>query len=139
ARCEAQGTSVIAGDLRDLVTMTRAVGGQDLVFNLAGQSGAARSMDDPWTDLDVNLRGNLVLLEALRAANSTAKVVFVGSRLEYGRVGPAPVREDQPTHPRCLHAVHKLAVEQYLQLYRELFGLRFTVARVTNPYGPGQP
>ena len=41
--------------------------------------------------------------------------------------------------PLCLHAIHKQTVEQYLELYRRLFGIRFTVARITNPYGPGQP
>ncbi len=61
--------------------MAAAVAGQEVVFNLAGQSGAVRSMEDPWTDLDVNCRGNLVLLEALRADNREAKLVFVGSRL----------------------------------------------------------
>jgi UDP-glucose 4-epimerase len=39
----------------------------------------------------------------------------------------------------CLHAIHKRTAEQYLRLYRRLFGLRFATARVTNPYGPGQP
>jgi UDP-glucose 4-epimerase len=139
AECEALGVAVVEGDLRDRAAMTAASAGQDVIFNLAAQSGAVRSMEDPWTDLDVNLRGNLVLLEALRAANRDAKLVFVGSRLEYGRTGGGAVAEDHPTDPLCVHAVHKLTVEQYLRLYGHLFGLRFAVARVTNPYGPGQP
>ncbi len=49
--------------------MAEAVAGQDVIVNLAGESGAVRSMEDPWTDLDVNCRGNLVLLEALRHGN----------------------------------------------------------------------
>jgi UDP-glucose 4-epimerase len=96
-------------------------------------------MEDPWTDLDVNCRGNLVLLEALRAVNREAKLVFVGSRLQYGRQVAQPVSEEQIPDPRCLHAIHKLTVEKYLRLYGSLFGLRFAIARVTNPYGPGQP
>jgi nucleoside-diphosphate-sugar epimerase len=112
---------------------------QQIVFNLAGQSGAVRSMEDPWTDLDVNCRGTLVLLEALRAAGSRAKVVVAGSRLEYGRAARLPVAEDAPGEPLCLHAVHKRTVEEYLRLYGRLFGVRYAVARVTNPYGPGQP
>ena len=96
-------------------------------------------MEDPWTDLDVNCRGNLVLLEAMRAVNLEAKLVFVGSRLEYGRQAVQPVGEEQVPDPLCLHAIHKLTVEKYLRLYGSLFGLRYTIARVTNPYGPGQP
>jgi UDP-glucose 4-epimerase len=138
-RFEARGVRIVEGDLRDSRTMTEAVAGQQVVFNLAGESGAVRSMEDPWKDLDVNCRGNLVLLEALRLVNRDAKLVFVGSRLQYGRQAAQPVDEDRAPDPLCLHAIHKLTVEKYLRLYRTLFGLRYTVARVTNPYGPGQP
>jgi nucleoside-diphosphate-sugar epimerase len=136
---EARGIRVVEADLRDSAAMAAVVDANDVVFNLAAQSGAVRSMEDPWTDLDVNVRGNLVLLETMRAASHRPKLVFVGSRLEYGRVGAASVHEDDPLRPLCLHAVHKLTVETYLRLYHQLFGVRFAVARVTNPYGPGQP
>jgi UDP-glucose 4-epimerase len=136
---ERRGVRIIEGDLRDQQAMAAAVAGQQVVFNLAGESGAVRSMEDPWTDLDVNCRGNLVLLEALRTENRDAKLVFVGSRLQYGRQAVQPVSEERAPDPLCLHAIHKLTVEKYLRLYRSLFGLRFAIARVTNPYGPGQP
>jgi UDP-glucose 4-epimerase len=138
-RFEARGVRIVEGDLRDAKTMIEAVADQQVVFNLAGESGAVRSMEDPWKDLDVNCRGNLVLLEALRAVNREARLVFVGSRLQYGRQAAQPVDEERTPDPLCLHAIHKLTVEKYLRLYRTLFGLRYTVARVTNPYGPGQP
>jgi UDP-glucose 4-epimerase len=133
------GVRIVEGDLRDRALMARLVDGQAVVINLSGQSGAVRSMEDPWTDLDVNCRGNLVLLEALREVSPSTKVVFAGSRLQYGRPDTVPVAEDISSEPLCLHAIHKQTVEQYLRLYRTLFGLRYTVARVTNPYGPGQP
>jgi UDP-glucose 4-epimerase len=135
----ARGVRAIEADLRDEAAMRAAVSAQDVVFNLAGQSGAVRSMEDPWTDLDVNCRGTLVLLEAVRAENRAAKLVFVSSRLAYGHVGPEPVVEDHAPDPLCVHAVHKLAVEQYLKLYGRIYGLQWTAARLTNPYGPGQP
>jgi UDP-glucose 4-epimerase len=138
------GVRTIEADLRDATLMGSAVRGQEIVFNLAGQSGAVRSMEDPWTDLDINCRGNLVLLEALRRENPSAKLVFVSSRLAYGRTSvpvesSIGVSEDHAVDPTCVHAVHKLAVEQYLKLYATLYGLRFATARLTNPYGPGQP
>jgi UDP-glucose 4-epimerase len=136
---ERAGIAVVEGDVRNTAAMSAAVAGQDVVVNLAGQSGAARSMHDPWTDLDVNCGGALSLLEALRAANRDVKVVFTGSRLEYGRVGSAPVGETRDVDPLCVHAIHKLTVERYLTLYRRLFGIRSVTARLTNPYGPGQP
>lgn len=136
---ERKGATIIEGDLRDQPMIERLVEGQDLIFNLSGQSGAVRSMEDPWTDLDVNLRGNLVLLEALRARNRDAKVIFAGSRLEYGHQDQLPVAETASAQPLCIHAIHKQTVEQYLQLYARLFGIRYAIARITNPYGPGQP
>lgn len=136
---ERQGARIVEGDLRDRELMPALIEGQDLIFNLSGQSGAVRSMEDPWTDLDINLRGNLVLLESLRASGSRAKVIFAGSRLQYGKPDSLPVREDDGGDPLCLHAVHKRTVEEYLKLYAHLFGLTYTIARITNPYGPGQP
>jgi UDP-glucose 4-epimerase len=139
AELERAGVVVVEGDVRNRDEMVAAVAGQHVVVNVAGRSGAVLSMEDPWTDLDVNCAGALSLLEAMRAANRHAKLVVVGSRLEYGRVGPSPVDETHDTDPLCVHAIHKLTVEHYLKLYRRLFGIRYAIARVTNPYGPGQP
>ena len=136
---ERQGVEILEGDLRDQAEIETHVADRQLIFNLSGQSGAVRSMEDPWADLDVNLRGNLVLLEALRARNRGAKVIFAGSRLQYGHVDELPVGEDAPQAALCLHAIHKQTVEKYLDLYHRLFGIRYSVARITNPYGPGQP
>jgi len=98
-----------------------------------------QSMEDPWTDLDVNCRGALVLLEALRDEAPDARLVFVSSRLVYGSGGGDAVGEERVPDPLCIHAVHKAAVEQYLRLYGRVYGLAFAIARLTNPYGPGQP
>ena len=136
---ESAGVTVIEADIRDADAMGRAVVGHDVVFNVSGRSGAVRSMEDPWTDLDVNCRGTLVLLEALRASNPSAKLVFAGSRLQYGRVDRLPVAVDAAMLPTCVHAVHKSAIEGYLGVYERLYGQRWTLARITNPYGPGQP
>ena len=134
-----RGARIVEGDLRDRELMPELISGQDVIFNLSGQSGAVRSMEDPWADLDVNLRGNLVLLESMHAVNPGAKLVFAGSRLQYGKPESLPVREDDGGEPLCLHAVHKRTVEEYLKLYAHLFGLTYAIARITNPYGPGQP
>jgi len=136
---EAAGVRIIEGDVRDGGAMDMAVRGQHVVFNLAGQSGAVRSMEDPRTDLDVNVGGMLTLVEALRRGNRAARIVFASSRLQYGRVGPEPVAETHAVDPLCLHAIHKLTAEEYLRLYERLHGISYAVARITNPYGPGQP
>jgi len=133
------GARIVEGDLRDAAAVVGSVIDQDVIVNLAGESGAVRSMAAPVADLDGNCRANLVLLEAMRAHNPDAKLVFVGSRLQYGKPSTLPVHEDHPRQAMCVHAVHKNTIEEYLRVYGELFGLRYTIARVTNPYGPGQP
>jgi UDP-glucose 4-epimerase len=135
---ERQGVRVVEGDVRDQGLMLELVGDQELIFNMSGQSGAVKSLDDPWTDLDVNCRGNLTVLESMRAKNPRAKVVFAGSRLQYGKPQVMPVGEDAPRDVRSLHAIHKQTAEEYFRLYHRLFGIRFSGARITNPYGPGQ-
>jgi UDP-glucose 4-epimerase len=136
---EARGVRIVEGDVRDRSALEALVADQHIVFNLAGQSGAVRSMEEPWADLSVNVGGMLALVEALRCENRMARIVFASSRLEYGRVGPEPVAETQPVNPMCLHAIHKLVAEDYLRLYERLYGISYAVARITNPYGPGQP
>jgi nucleoside-diphosphate-sugar epimerase len=136
---ERQGVRVFEGDVRDPHIVARLVADQEIIFNLSGQSGAVRSMEDPWTDLDVNLRGNLVVLEAIREVSPAAKLVLAGSRLQYGKPSRIPVAENDERTPLCLHAIHKQTAEEYLRLYARLFGLRSAIARVTNPFGPGQP
>jgi nucleoside-diphosphate-sugar epimerase len=133
------GASVVEADIRDADAMRRLVRAQNVLFHLSARSGSVRSVEDPLTDLDVNGRGSLVVLEALRAENRDAHLVFAGSRLEYGRANAGPVAENQPSDPLCAHAIHKLLVEQYLRVYGRLFGLKSIVARITNPFGPGQP
>jgi UDP-glucose 4-epimerase len=130
--------AIVTADIRDREAMEALVRDQDVIFNLAGRSGAVRSMNDPWEDLDVNCRGQLVLLEAVRTVSPHVKIVYPGSRLEYGRVTALPVDEDHPTIPLAIHGVHKLATEKYHVLYHRIYGLRTTVFRITNPYGAGQ-
>lgn len=135
----AEGVTIVETDVRDAAAMAVAVAGQSLVFNLSGHSGAVRSVEDPLTDLHVNYRGHLVVLEALRQVNPSAKIVFASSRLHYGHQAALPVTEDARPDPLSFHAIHKSAAEQSTRIYAGLFGLRTVVARITNPYGPGQP
>lgn len=139
ARFEASGAHVIEGDIRESAAMRDAVRGHDVVYNVSGQSGAVQSVREPLVDLDVNCVGNLTLIDALRLESPRAKFVFTGSRLVYGAVRALPVTEDHPLAPLCPHGAHKAVVEQYLAMYRALFGTRATTLRITNPYGPGQP
>jgi nucleoside-diphosphate-sugar epimerase len=127
-----------AGDATDPTLLEALVDGADAVFPFAGHSGAARSLAEPFDDLVGNAGGQLALLEALRRHNRDARVVFPGSRLQYGRPRELPISEDHPQEPTSLYGLHKMIGERYHRLYHELYGLATCCLRISNPYGPGQ-
>lgn len=124
-------------DVRDPHSMKFLVQGMDYVFNLAGQTSHLDSMHDPFTDLEINSRAQLSILEALRLHNPTACVVFASTRQIYGRPEYLPVDERHPLHPVDVNGINKIAGEQYHVLYSEVYGLRCAALRLTNTYGPG--
>lgn len=126
------------GDATDPSLLVPLVADVDAVFPLAGRSGAVDSMIAPEADLDANGRGQLVILEAVRRFNPTARVVFPGSRLQYGRCTTLPVLEEQAQEPTSIYGLHKVLGEHYHRLYARAFGVATTVLRISNPYGPYQ-
>jgi nucleoside-diphosphate-sugar epimerase len=126
------------GDIRDPAVVEDAVTGCDVIFHLAGKSGSAASNASPLEDLDVNGRGLLTVLDACRRLNAGVKIVFPSSRLVYGTSSSQPTRESAPAAPLSVYGIHKWAAEQYLLLYQRLYGLRVSILRITNPYGPFQ-
>jgi UDP-glucose 4-epimerase len=114
------------------------VGGQDVIFNLAGQVSHIDSMRDPYTDLEINCRAQLSILEACRRYNPGAKVVFAGTRQVYGRPDALPVTERHLVKPTDVNGINKAAGEYYHLVYNDVFGVRACSLRLTNVYGPRQ-
>jgi UDP-glucose 4-epimerase len=110
----------------------------EVVFNLAGQVSHLDSMENPIFDLDVNTRSHVALLEGLRYDNPDAVVVFTSTRQLFGKPRYLPVDEDHPVAPVDVNGITKHATEQFHLLYGETYGLRSTVVRLTNVYGPRQ-
>lgn len=123
-------------DVRDTHALSHLIRGQDFLFNLAGQTSHMDSMSDPFTDLEINAKAQLSILEACRAHNPGVKIVFAGTRQIYGRPDHLPVDEDHPIRPVDINGIHKVAGEWYHLLYNNVYGLRSTVLRLTNTYGP---
>ncbi len=123
-------------DVRDALAMERLVRDRDLIFNLAGQVSHLDSMRDPFTDLDINCRAQLSLLEACRHHNPNVKIVFASTRQFYGRPEYLPVDERHPLHPVDVNGVNKMAGEWYHTLYYEAHGLPTCSLRFTNTFGP---
>jgi len=125
-------------DVRDPYSMRALVQGQDLLFNLAGQVSHIDSMTDPIADLEINARAQLSILEACRHENPTIKVVYAGTRQQYGKPNYLPLDENHLQHPTDVNGVNKLAGEWYHIVYHNAYGLRTTSLRLTNTYGPRQ-
>jgi UDP-glucose 4-epimerase len=124
-------------DIRDRHSLRYLVAGQDVIFNLAGQTSHMDSMADPFTDLDINCRSQLSLLETCRSANPGVKIVFASTRQIYGRPDYLPVDEKHLLRPTDVNGINKMAGEWYHILYNNVHGVRACALRLTNTYGPG--
>ena len=123
-------------DVRDAHSMAYLVQGQDFIFNLAGQVSHLDSMEDPFTDLEINCRSQLFILEACRRNNPDVKLVYAGTRQQYGKPDYLPVDEKHLMHPADVNGVNKMAGEWYHIIYNNVYGLRAASLRLTNTYGP---
>ena len=114
------------------------VRGQEVLFNLAGQVSHIDSMTDPFTDLEINCRSQLWILEALRQNNPEARVVYAGTRQVYGKPTRLPVDESHPLNPTDVNGINKISGELYHLVYHSVYGIRACSLRLTNTYGPRQ-
>ncbi len=129
--------AVHIADVRDWPKLPRLVRGQAFLFNLAGQTSHMDSMTDPHTDLDINCRAQLAILEACRITNPDIRIVFASTRQVYGRPDYLPVDEKHPLRPVDVNGINKIAGEWYHLLYSRVHGVRATALRLTNTIGPG--
>lgn len=123
-------------DVRDVHSMQYLVQGKDYLFNLAGQTAHADSMRDPFTDLEINCRAQLSILETCRNFNPTIKIVFASTRQMYGVPDYLPVDERHLLHPTDVNGINKMAGEWYHILYNNVYGIKSCSLRLTNTYGP---
>lgn len=123
-------------DVRDEHAMKYLVQGQAFLFNLAGQTSHLDSMQNPYPDLDINARAQLSILEACRHHNPDIKVIFASTRQMYGAPRYLPVDEKHPLAPVDVNGINKMAGEWYHLVYNNVYGIRASVLRLTNTYGP---
>ncbi|HLQ22290.1 MAG TPA: NAD-dependent epimerase/dehydratase family protein, partial [Gemmatimonadales bacterium] len=128
--------TVNIADVRDEHSMPQLVRGKDVLFNLAGQTSHVDSMTDPYTDLEINCRAQLFILEACRRNNPAIRVVYASTRQIYGRPEYLPVDERHLLRPTDINGINKMAGEWYHILYSNVYGVRAVALRLTNTYGP---
>lgn len=129
---------VHTADIGDDYVINHLVGGVDYIFNLAGNVSHLESMLRPQRDLELNCAAQLTLLEACRNFNPHVKIVFTSTRQVYGKPVYLPIDEHHRLMPLDINGIHKLAAENYHQLYKRVYGLRTVCLRLTNTYGPRQ-
>ncbi|MCC6159606.1 MAG: NAD-dependent epimerase/dehydratase family protein [Deltaproteobacteria bacterium] len=128
--------TVNIADVRDAYSMNWLVKGRDVIFNLAGTLSHTDSMKDPFTDLQINCVSQLSILEACRKNNPNVKILFAGTRGQYGRAEYLPVDEKHPMNPADVNGINNVAGEAYHILYNNVYGLRACSLRLTNTFGP---
>ena len=94
-------------DVREPFSINELVQEQDCLFNLAGQTSHLDSMKDPFTDLDINAKAQLSILEACRKYNPKVRIVFASTRQIYGKPKYLPVDEKHPLHPVDVNGINK--------------------------------
>ncbi len=110
----------------------------DYVNHLAAQIDVRRSVAEPRYDADVNILGSLNLIE-LAVRHNVKRFLFASTGgAIYGQPEELPATESCPPKPECHYAMGKLAFEQYIQLYKRLYDLPYTILRFPNVYGPRQ-
>lgn len=124
-------------DIRDPNAMNHLVRGQDFIMHLAGQVDHILSLQkSPFDDIDINIKGTAVILEACRHHNPSARIIYTGTRGQYGKPTKLPVAEDAPTMPLGIYEITNLAAEKMIEAYHLVFGIRAVPLRITNVYGP---
>lgn len=134
----ASKVTVNIADVRDENGLQYLLRDRDFLFNLAGQVSHVDSMEDPMTDLEINCRSQLSILECCRRVSPDVKIVYASTRQIYGKPESLPATEEHPIRPTDVNGINKASGEMYHQIYSEVHGLRTTSLRLTNTYGPRQ-
>jgi UDP-glucose 4-epimerase len=127
---------ILLYDLRDRGPISEAVKGKDYIFNLAAFTSHVRSYENPLEDLEVNCRSHLVFLETVRKHNPGARIIYTGSRCQYGKALYLPIDEAHPFNVVDINGAHKATVECYHRLHEQHFGIQCVCVRLANVFGP---
>jgi nucleoside-diphosphate-sugar epimerase len=122
-------------DIRDSNAVRSLVGDRDYIFNLAAYTSHIKSLETPLEDLRINCESHLMFLEMLRETNPSCKILYTGSRCQYGRALYLPIDEGHPFNVTDINGAHKATVEMYHLLYARIFNIRCVCLRLSNVYG----
>ncbi|NEZ55291.1 NAD-dependent epimerase/dehydratase family protein [Adonisia turfae] len=110
----------------------------DTIFHLAGMANASGSIIWPTQDFSQNLVATVHLLDALRNCEFRGRFIFASSAAVYGEPPTHRITEETPVRPISPYGVSKLAAEEYIRVYSDLYGFEAAIARIFSIYGPRQ-
>jgi UDP-glucose 4-epimerase len=123
-------------NITDATSMNYLVRNKDYIFHCAGQVCHVMSLTNPFPDIEYNIKGVAVLMQACKNFNPAVKVIKTGTRGQYGPSERLPVNEEAPTNPRGIYEISNLAAEKIMKIYNDVHGVRAVLLRLTNIYGP---
>ena len=126
------------GDYSDAVKLGEAVDGMDAVIHAISTTVPSTSNLNPISDVQQNLISTIQLLDLMTKANVRRLVYLSSGGTVYGKPNQLPVPENHPLNPICSYGIVKVAIENYIGMYQELYGLKPIILRPSNPYGPRQ-
>jgi UDP-glucose 4-epimerase len=133
---ESVGVTIYRGHLLQDAVLKEAITEKDIVFDLAGSSGALTSNQDARRNFVSECEPHLAAYQFASELPKPPLMVFCSSRTVYGKPTKLPVSEAHPLAPISVYAIHKLTLENYLQNFHRTRGLNFLIFRLSNPYGP---
>ena len=122
-------------DIRDENSMNYIVRDKDYIFHLAGQNDHVLSLTNPFPDIDINIKGTAILLESCRKYNSKIKLIYTGTRGEYGNANKLPVNEDMPINPKGIYELSSITAQRLFKIYHENHKIKSITLRLTNIFG----
>lgn len=132
------GVDYRTGQFGDAFSIAEALQGIDIVYHLISTTVPSTSNLNPVADINDNLVATVVLLDQMIRIGVNRIVYLSSGGTVYGKPKKLPIPEDHPLNPICSYGVVKVAIENYLKMYQELYGLRPTIIRPSNPFGPRQ-
>ena len=127
---------IVYFDVLSFDLLAECVSGQDYIFNCAASTSHPFSMREPMIDLDVNSRGVINLLEAVKRFNPHAKLIHIGTSTQLGKLMYIPADENHPEFPTDIYSANKSVSEKYVLIYAKAFDIDATVIRLANVFGP---
>ncbi len=112
----------------------------DYIFHLAAQSSVKLSWKNPGLTIDINIKGSINLLEAVREWGGKPRILMIGSGEEYGYISPetVPIQEETILHPGNIYAATKACQNMLSKIYSDAYQMDIIMVRAFNHIGPAQ-